>query len=188
MMVMVDIDNTLWNFEAELITRLRKALPDRKILDRAPTWEYPLEQFTDPNKGLAIFKGMHVEQERFEPYEGAQDLLVSLRDNGYFIYIASNRPEETTPELVAWLEKHQLPHDAVFCGEDKRNLFYSPSNNFQLVIDDSPYIHTAAADHGIPVLSLSFLYNQGNPHVEYFDNLIQMAGHIKEETQAKLAI
>lgn len=169
---LVDVDSTLWDFIAEMVQRMRIMFPEDDIPEQFATWEDPISYFEKPEDAYAMFNDIHLSQDTFDTYDHANTVLKTLRSMGYYILIASNRIPESKPQLVAWLKKHNLRHNEVYCELDKRELFNS--SKIDLVIDDSPYVQEAALLKNIPVLTLKFPYNEKILGTKKFNNLKDM--------------
>jgi phosphoglycolate phosphatase-like HAD superfamily hydrolase len=157
----VDVDSILWNFLGEMKTRMRKMYPEKTIPEEFDDWGDPESLFDTVDEMIATFDNMHESQEQFEPFEGAVKMLQTLRDKGYRIHIASNRPPHTRDALERWLKAKNLVYDVIFAAMDKSVLFDDPS--IDILIDDRPSTQLDGIERGFLVLTLDYKYNQ---HVE----------------------
>lgn len=154
----VDVDNTLWDFEGEMIRRMREILGDDKVPDVMTYWEQPEVLMGSKDEAVKIFNDMHACQHHFEPFDGAQLTLKALRRMKYHIVIATNRLPETRDSLLLWLDEWELPYDELWTNIGKEVLF--DERKFDLVFDDAPYIINAAVDRGIETIALRYDYNK----------------------------
>lgn len=177
----VDVDSILWDFLAVMKTRMREMYPDKEIPEVFDTWEHPEEFFDSFADMIALFDNMHENQDKYSPFEGAVELLQELRDKGYFIHIASNRPAHTRDTLIKWLDEQGLIYDAVFADKDKSILFGSPE--IDLLIDDAPKTQLQGLERNFLVLTLEYKYNKGIEGTYKFTDLTKMKTFIKKHVK-----
>ena len=101
----VDVDSILWDFLSPMKEKMRALMPDKEIPEVFETWEHPETFFDSLDDMFSIFNEIHEEQDKYEPFVGARETLQLLRDKGYLIHIASNRPAHTRDVLIKWLDE-----------------------------------------------------------------------------------
>ena len=101
-----------------------------------------------------------MEQDRFQPYNEARGFLGRLKENGFYIVIASHRERETLPATRRWLEKNALPFDEIHLSYDKSVLF----DWCWAIIDDSPVTLDKARSAGIIRAGLKNPWNERENH------------------------
>ena len=173
--IIVDIDNTLWNFASVLHERMRKVnsaviLPSE--WDDFDFWK----SYMPARTFYSIIKSIHVDQEQFLPYQDAQSFLISLKELDIHIIIASHREKGTLDATVNWLNHHNLVFDEIHLSYDKTVLF----DDCWAVVDDSPFTLEKAASAGIIGTGLKMPWNE---HKDYtlFHNLIEVLHFLKEQ-------
>jgi beta-phosphoglucomutase-like phosphatase (HAD superfamily) len=157
----VDVDSILFDFMTVMKTRMRIMYPHKDIPEEFDTWAHPEDYFDSFEEMIGLFTRIHLQQETFTPIVGAYELLQSLRQKGYSIHIASNRPPHTRQALVNWLNGHNLYYNTVFANEDKSVLFDDPK--VDILIDDRPSTQEDGLRRGFTVMTLEYKYNS---HVE----------------------
>ena len=100
------------------------------------------------------------------PIPGAIDVLKEARAAGYLIAVITARPvwehRRVRPDTVAWLEKHEVPHDIVVFDKDKYDALVKhvlPATVVTFIEDRDKHAIELAA-HGIPVTLINKRYNQ----------------------------
>jgi len=171
--VIVDIDNTLWNFASVLYERMKKANPDIIPLiewNKFDFWKYYMSARTF----YSIIKGIHLDQKQFTPFSDAQPFLTSLKEMGIHIIIASHREKGTLDATVNWLKSNGLIFDEIHLSYDKTVLF----DDCWAIIDDSPFILEKAAGAGVIATGLKMPWNE---HEDYplFHNLPEVLHYLK---------
>lgn len=169
MLVMVDVDNILWDFSTELHKKINFYYPNKNVPDRFSDWDEPFEYFTT-QEFYSIVNEIHTNQPNYNPFENAKQFLLELKKRYCYIYIASNRKTEYYYNLQKWLWDYDLPYNSIFADKDKTTLL--DNYEFDLVIDDNPYVQNKAKEKGIRTLSLRYPYNDGN--CEMRDDLLEL--------------
>jgi hypothetical protein len=156
--IIIDIDDTLWDFISVFYKRMKGAYPDVVI----PTdwrellfWMRHDSPETLPN-AVNILRGIHMDQDQFSPFPEAQYFLASLRGRGFYIIIASHRDQETVDATTRWLVQNDLVFDDLHLSKDKTVLF----DDCWAVVDDSPIILRKAHKAGIIGVGLKTLWNE----------------------------
>jgi hypothetical protein len=156
MKIIVDIDNTLWALAPVLYERLREVSPDILPMDRWGAWEF-WEKDMDKKVFYRVLREIHMAQEDFPPYSDAGQFLISLRERGFSIVIASHREQGAYGSTVRWLRKYGLVFDEVHVVNDKSQLFGGVFG----IVDDSPITLEKAKKAGIVTTGLIFPWNEG---------------------------
>jgi len=171
--VIVDIDNTLWDFHTEFEARLREInpeLPPKEIWQ----WDTPLSH-VPKNKFYRVIDEIHQNQKEFAPYPEAEGFLQFLKNLGCEIWIASHRRDITLPMTVAWLKMHRLYFNSLYLCEDKTRLF----DQVNVVVDDCPETLEKAKLMGLIYSGLRFPWNK---HMEFtFESFSEMTEYLSEK-------
>ena len=156
--IIIDIDDTLWDFISVFNKRMKRAYPDVVI----PTdwrellfWMRHASPETLPN-AVSILRGIHTDQDQFSPFPEAKYFLTSLKGRGFHITIASHRDQETADATTRWLVQNDLIFDDLHLSKDKTVLFY----DCWAVVDDNPIILRKAQKAGIIGVGLKTLWNE----------------------------
>lgn len=166
--IIVDIDNTLWDFAPVLYERIKKINPDMIPPSSWLTWDF-WKPYLGAREFYFIIREIHKDQCIFEPYPDAGFFLSSLRERGFYIIIASHREKDTLDAAVEWLTKYNLTFDDIHLSHDKTILF----NDCWAVVDDSPLTLDKAAEMGILRAGLKNPWNKDKKH-PLFANLIEI--------------
>ncbi len=164
--VIVDVDNTLYDFANEILraARTRGFGVLRTDFNHWGAWDLHIPE-KDWNE---IVDEIHGNQSMYDPYEDARDLLTYLCDK-YYVIIASHRRKSMAVRLARWLKDRGLPYHEVCVfddrsGETKDSLFNRKDicGRIKIIVDDSPKVLTAAKSAGIPAVGLREPWNDGN--------------------------
>jgi hypothetical protein len=173
--IVIDIDNTLWDFAPVLYERIKEINPDITLPSEWRTWDFWQRYLT--SKALyEVIRGIHMEQDRFIPYPDAELFLALLRKNGFFIIIASHREKGTLDATEQWLINNNLLYDEIHLSHDKTVLF----DDCWAVVDDSPITLDKAASLGIVRAGLRNPWNEQENH-PLFKNLMEIFSYLKKE-------
>ncbi len=153
--IIVDIDNTLWDFASVLYERMRKVNPDIIPFVEWNKFDF-WKSYMSARTFYSIIKNIHVDQERFIPFPDAQLFLTSLKEMNTHIIIASHREKGTLNTTVNWLKKNDLIFDEIHLSYDKTVLF----DDCWAVVDDSPFTLEKAARAGIIATGLKMPWNE----------------------------
>jgi hypothetical protein len=157
--IVIDIDNTLWDFAPVLFERLSSIVPGFPDPSRWHSWGF-WKGLIDPEKLYRVIRDVHMEQDIFQPYNEARSFLTRLKERGFYIIIASHREKETLPATHRWLEKNELPFDEIHLSYDKTVLF----DECWAIIDDSPVTLDKARSAGIVRTGLKNPWNEREDH------------------------
>ncbi len=176
--VIVDIDNTLWDFASVLWERMRKINPEVPAPEEWTLFDF-WRQYCSPREFYAIIKGIHCEQDRFNPYPDAKEFLASLSRLGFYIIIASHREKGTLEPTIKWLEKNDLIFHEVHLSHDKTVLF----NDCWAVVDDSPFILDKALEFQVLGTGLRVPWNKNGKYM-LFDSLAEIYNFLNDKERA----
>lgn len=171
--IVIDIDNTLWDFAQELHRKVKEACPQFPPPSEWHRWDF-WRPYIEPATLYSLIKEIHMEQERFTPYPDAWPFLDSLKREGLYIIIASHREQSTFDSTLNWLKKNDLIFDQVHLSYDKSVLF----NDSWGIVDDSPVTLKKAAEFGIVRTGIRNPWNKAEDH-PLFENLKEIYMYLK---------
>lgn len=123
-------------------------------------------------EAIRIFRSRYLTVGKFEnvPYPGIRELLQTLKEEGYALYVATSKPETTSVEI---LDKFELSHFFTkICGAtlDKSRSTKSAVIAYLLgtgvdpataiMVGDTSFDVTGAAAHGIPTIGVEWGYGK----------------------------
>ena len=173
----IDIDNTLWQFSDAFYLELEKLNENFPTPDQWTTFDI-WEGYCTEVDFIAAINTIHQHQddERYQPYPESHNFLTSLKENGFYIILASHRVPATRPPTERWLARHRLPYDELHLSLDKTVLFPKAD----VVVDDAPPALEKAIESGALGAGLLFPWNKayaGNGFV-LFSSLNEVLGYI----------
>jgi len=171
--IIVDIDNTLWDFAPVLHKSIRAINPRIPPPAEWRLWDF-WRSYLSSHQLYTVIRDIHMEQDLHPVYPDAASFLASLRELGLHIIIASHREKGTLEATTRWLVKHSLLFDEVHLSHDKSVLF----GGSWAIIDDSPVTLQKAAEFGIVRAGLRTPWNRQDNH-PLFDNLTEVLGYIR---------
>jgi hypothetical protein len=171
--IIVDIDNTLWDFASVFFECLRAMNPEMPPPRLWQRWDF-LKLFLPDKTLFSVLRGIHMRQDTFTPFPDARHFLDTLRERGFFIIIASHRDKEALDPTVRWLNMHNLVHDEVYLSYDKSVLF----DGCRAVVDDSPIVLERARKAGIVRTGLRYPWNEQEDH-PLFDSLGEVLDYLR---------
>jgi HAD superfamily hydrolase (TIGR01509 family) len=173
--IVVDIDNTLWDFAPVLYEHLAAVSPNIPAVDRWGEWEF-WEDDLDSKTFYRILKTIHMKQEEFVPYEDARPFLMALREDGFHIIIASHRESDSAGPTRRWLDRYGLPYDQIHLSNDKSVLF----DQSVAIVDDSPSTLEKARKAGLVRAGLRRPWNSRTDH-PLFNTLHEILVYLEKE-------
>jgi len=172
--IIVDIDNTLWDFAPVLYERMKEVNPDIITFIDWSKFDF-WKSYMSARTFYSIIKSIHIDQERFIPFPDAQLFLTSLKEMNTHIIIASHREKGTLDATVKWLKKNDLIFDEIHLSYDKTVLF----TDCRAVVDDSPFTLEKAARAGIIATGLKMPWNEKEDYT-LFHNLPEVLHFLKD--------
>jgi hypothetical protein len=174
----IDIDNTLWQFCDAFYLELKKINSAIPPVEQWTTFDF-WEQYCSEKEFMAAINAIHRVQDsdRFQPYPESRDFLLSLKEHGYRVIIASHRLEETRKPTERWLARYKLPCDELHLSFDKTVLFGEAA----VVVDDSPQTLEKAVASCAVGAGLLFPWNQSSAGNGFglFRDLNEVLGYIE---------
>ena len=164
--IIVDIDNTLWDFATPFWKKIGHhgvPLPSEWTGD---FWKdyFTIEQFQ------RYIDEVHQEQDAgAAPFPEAAAFLSALRTGGRRITIASHRNPASRGVTEKWLKTHSLVYDELYVGPDKTVLF----DDHDAIVDDSVELLDKAATKGLITAGLRYPWNRDSGHC-LFENLSEI--------------
>ncbi|KYC47025.1 MAG: 5' nucleotidase, deoxy (Pyrimidine), cytosolic type C protein (NT5C) [Candidatus Methanofastidiosum methylothiophilum] len=153
--VIVDVDNTLFDYAAELHKELCKVCKDIPTPENWNDWNFYTKYMSKKQFFEAVGRA-HERQMDFKPFEDAKEFLVCL-SKSYRVCVASHRENRFLDVTKNWLDKYELYYDEVCVLPDKSKLF---NKMVKLVVDDSPHIIQEAEKNSIRVCAISYPWNR----------------------------
>lgn len=181
--ILFDLDGTLTDSGEGIINCARYALeqlglplPPREemgVFVGPPLWD-TFEKFGVPHdrtdEAVRIFRSRYIPIGKFEntPYSGIREMLASLQNSGCKLYVATSKPETTAVEILDHFDLSRFFFR--ICGADLDQsrstksqviaylLEKSLPDEKMLMVGDTAYDVTGAADHGIPTIGVSWGY------------------------------
>lgn len=172
--IIVDIDNTLWDFASVLFDRLKKIAPTIPPMNE---WKWDFYAgYVSIKELYNTIDEIHREQHVFEPFPSAKRFLESLLSEGYKVIIASHRDEKTRKATEDFLKNYKLPYTELHLSHDKSILFDSSI----AIVDDAPYLLDKAKQKGLIRTGLRYPWNRHTGH-PLFDSLEDISGFLLKE-------
>ena len=174
MRIIVDIDNTLWDFATPLWKKVEHYGVPRPSEWHWDFWKayFTIEQF------LHYIDEVHEEQDASAlPFPEAADFLLDLKKGGCRVTIASHRNPASRSITEKWLTMHGLAFDELYVGPDKAVLF----DDHQVIVDDSSDVLDKAAKKGLITSGLRYSWNRDSKH-SLFANLSDVLVYLHERT------
>jgi len=170
--IIVDIDNTLWDFASVLwrkIAHYGVPQPSEWVGDFYRSY-FTIERL------MRYVDEIHDEQDaRHPPFPDAGDFLFSLKKHGCHITIASHRNANKRIVTENWLNTHGLVHDELYVGPDKSVLF----DNHHAIVDDDPRTLDKAVRKGLIAAGLKYAWNKNSRHA-LFSGLPDILEHLQK--------
>lgn len=173
--IVVDIDNTLWDFAPVLWERLRRINPEVPRPSEWNEWRF-WDGYIDRQSLYNAIDEIHIHQGSYSPYPEARSFLTALRENGSYIIIASHRQQEAYEPTIKWLHMFDLPFEELHLSIDKSVLFADCC----AIIDDSPITVDKAAQAGIVRAGLRHPWNSAKEH-PLFDTLTEILAYLERK-------
>jgi len=172
--IIVDIDNTLWDFASVLYESLKNIAPTIPPMTQWK-WDFYADYISIKELYRAI-NDIHSEQHLFEPFPSARWFLESIMYEGYKVIVASHREEKTRVATENFLQKNNLPYSELHLSHDKSILFDSSV----AVVDDAPGLLDEARKKGLICTGLRYPWNKHTGH-PLFDSLEEIYKFLLQE-------
>ena len=98
-----------------------------------------------------------------QQHKAAVEAITRWHEQGHFIHITSHRATDAHPHTSEWLTKIGLPHDELYCSDDK--IARCVEIGIDILIDDAPDTLVRARDAGIIAATLEHPWNRDLPDV-----------------------
>jgi len=174
----VDIDNTLWQFCDAFYVELAKINKKFPTPDSWTNWDI-WEGYCLEKDFYGAINGIHAKQDSddYLPYPEAKGFLISLKESGYQIIIASHRSPDYREATERWLNRHGLLYDELHLSYHKTTLF---SKFTDVVVDDHPQVLEKAVESGARAAGLLFPWNREYPGNGFrlYSRLSEILGYI----------
>lgn len=178
--IMVDIDDTLWDFhevmEGLIAKEFGKTMKESLGKVEWNSWEKLMTH--DQFFGLCHY--IHMRQHLYEPYKEAEKFLKALKDLGFYIIITSHRRKESSKSTKDFLKKNNLIYDELILSWDKTVLFNKL--NIFAVVDDCPHVLEKALEKNLLCTGLKFDHNE-YIKIPLFNNLNEVLDFLKENVR-----
>jgi phosphoglycolate phosphatase-like HAD superfamily hydrolase len=172
--IIVDIDNTLWDFASVFRERIKEIVPTIPPINEWK-WDFYME-YISIEELYSICNDIHKEQDLFEPFSSAKWFLESLINEGCEIIIASHRDENSREATEKFLQKHNLSYNELHLSNNKTILFDSS----MAIVDDAPHLLDEAKQKGLICTGLRWPWNKNTEH-SLFDSLEEVLKFLLEE-------
>jgi len=156
--IIVDIDNTLWDFASVFNEKIRKIAPSVPPINEW-RWDFYME-YISLEELFNICSEIHMKQDLFKPFPSSSFFLKSLIDEGCDVVIASHRDENSRSATERFLHIHNLPYTDLHLSHDKTVLF----DNSSALVDDAPHLLDEAKRKGLICTGLRWPWNKNTEH------------------------
>ena len=172
--IIVDIDNTIWDFASVFHKRIKKVAPGIPPINEWK-WDFYLE-YISIEELTRICNEIHMEQDLFIPFPSSRYFLSTLLNEGYKVIIASHRDEKSRLATERFMKKYDLPYTELHLSNDKTVLF----DNCGAIVDDAPYLLDEAKNKGLVSTGLLWPWNMNSKH-RLFITLEEILDYLLEE-------
>jgi len=180
----IDIDNTHWQFSDPFYLELKEINRNVPTPDQWFTSDI-WEGYCTEVDFIAAINSIHHNQDsdRYKPYPESQEFLLSLKEHGFHIILASHRMPTTRQPTERWLARHRLPYDELHLSLDKTVLFPKAD----VVVDDAPRTLEKAIESGALGAGLLFPWNMAYAGNGFglFQNLNEVLDYIRKSSSGK---
>jgi hypothetical protein len=155
--IIVDIDNTLWDFASVLWKKVA-----HYGVPQPSEWRWDFYRgYFSVEQLIKYVDEVHDEQDsRYPPFADSAIFLSSLKKKGCHITIASHRNPNKRTMTESWLKTFGLVYDELYVGSDKSVLF----ENHQVIVDDDARTLDRAAKKGLIATGLKYAWNKNSGH------------------------
>ncbi|MGN1302810.1 MAG: hypothetical protein ACI4VO_04125, partial [Clostridia bacterium] len=177
MIIGIDIDNVISNFNEELLKAYiehDKELRNTGIINKnAPYIRNGMFDWTDEEEKTFYKENIERIAINLKAIEGASKYIKKLKQDGHTIYIISGRDngEYTDPYNMTknWLEKYDIVYDKLFLVDAYNSHSKTEiclENNVDIMIDDSKRMCKDIKEHGIRAFLMDTPYNRDTNEFE----------------------
>ncbi|MBF0559653.1 MAG: hypothetical protein HQL08_12835 [Nitrospirae bacterium] len=174
----VDIDNTLWQFCDAFYEELAKINRSFPTPDNWTNWDI-WEGYCSKEDFYGAVNAVHSRQDsdNYLPYSESKDFLLSLKEQGYHIIIASHRSPDYRVQTENWLNRHGLVFNELHLSFNKTRIINLSTD---VVVDDAPEVLEKAVEYGAKATGLLFPWNREylNNGFKLYDSLKEILNHI----------
>ena len=124
------------------------------------------------DNAIQIYRSRYIPIGKFEnrPYPGIRELLQTLRDRGYKLYVATSKPEETSLEILDHFDMSR--YFDIICGASFDASRHSKDKVIEYLLErigekvdavmvgDTAFDVLGAKTHGIPTIGVSWGYGE----------------------------
>ena len=162
MRLAIDIDSTLHPYWDQLAAVAQKRFGVDLPYETQYTWGIDR---LEPAQLKACVKETHTPEHVLtaRPYPGAVETITAWHGQGHFIHITSHRDADAHPHTSEWLTNIGLPHDELYCSDDK--IARCVEIGIDVLIDDAPSTLERARELGIVAATLEHPWNRDIPGV-----------------------
>ncbi|MBE0426772.1 MAG: hypothetical protein IBX72_09005 [Nitrospirae bacterium] len=172
--IIVDIDNTLWDFASVFQERIKEVAPEIPPVNEWE-WDFYME-YISIEELSRICNEIHREQDLFTPFPASRFFLNSLLDEGYQVIIASHRDENSRAATERFMQKYNLPYTGLHLSNDKTILF----DTCRAIVDDAPHLLDEAKKKGLICTGLLRPWNKNSEH-PLFNSLEEVLDYLLKE-------
>ncbi len=177
MIIGIDIDNVISNFNEELLKAYiehDKELRNTGIINKnAPYIRNGMFDWTDEEEKTFYKENIERIAINLKAIEGASKYIKKLQEDGHIIYIISGRDngEYSDPYkmTIDWLKKYDIVYDKLFLVDDYNSHSKTEiclEHNVDVMIDDSKRMCKDIKDNGIRALLMDTPYNRDTNEFE----------------------
>jgi phosphoglycolate phosphatase-like HAD superfamily hydrolase len=165
--IIVDVDNTLWDFGSVWYQRLKEINPHIPPLS---SWKYDTpSKYVNSSDFHQTVDIIHATQSLYKPYPEAEEFLRKLSET-FHITIATHRSKEHEDEIVKFLRDNNMRFNDIHCSYDKSVLFY----NHDAIVDDAPHTLIKAREQNLVSTGLECSWNVHLKEIPLFENLLEI--------------
>lgn len=175
--VLVDVDNTLFDFATPLYNVLKKTNDFIEEPKYWNSWDFYEQYFIKKTKFYNAVDSVHKYILNYKPFKYSKTFLDNLHKLGYYIIIASHRKKTFLKSLEEWLNFHELTYDEVHISYDKTVMFPITS----ILIDDNPFTINKADEIGIDCYAISYPWNKNLRPALRYNNLNEIYQQIENK-------
>jgi hypothetical protein len=150
-LILVDLDDTLWDFVGECSSLVEGGIPDEYLYRWGGIYQYLGERTQEVMESAAARMAFA------DPFCGAVDALNALFDN-YRIGIVTSRYSGTLNSIRGWLHDNGIPSDFVLTGQSNKGEVARGMDAY-VIIDDNLETLRDAVDREVGAACLARKWN-----------------------------